>query len=101
MLLSKVENGVDAFKDVFKLYKRRDRPLDLSKVVDFGRPEQWNDRIQEIKVVDLGADGEIQLAELIDVSEWRIFKLLPDSKSPAGAGIFCIRNPFTDSGMES
>ena len=92
-----VENDVDAFKVSFKIYKRRDRPVDLSKVVDFRYPEKWKDQIVEIKAVDL-AEGEEQVSELKSVSEWRIFEFLPNAKNSAGAGIIFIPNPFTDSG---
>ena len=89
-------NVVDAFKDVFKFYKRRDRPINLSKVVDFRHPEKWPHRVQKLEAPVL---GEAQFPGLVDPSKWNFFKLLPEEGSSAGDGIYFIRDIFTEAGL--
>ena len=91
-------NGSDAFKEVFKFYKRRDRPLDMSAVIDFNEATKWFDRIQPLEIGSTPDPGE-ELDDLIQHSDWKIFKLLPEPDSTAGGGIYYIQNPFSDSGL--
>ena len=101
-------NDRDVFKDVFKFYKRRDRPLDLSKVVDFRDPEKWKDRIRieevQLSSVENGSQfdesdsNSFEAEDLLNPEVWKIYKLLPEENSSAGDGIFYICNPFSDSG---
>ena len=87
---------VDAFKDDFKFYKRRDRPVvDLSNVIDFRHPEKWTHRVQQLEA-PLRAEAEFP--GLVDPSKWSFFKLLPDKDSPAGDGIYFVQDIFTQSG---
>ena len=88
----------DAFKGVFKFYKHRDRPLDMSAVIDFNETTKWSDRIQPLETGSTPDPGE-ELDDLIQYSDWKIFKLLPESDSTAGDGIYYIKNPFSDSGL--
>jgi hypothetical protein len=97
------KNDTDVFKDVFKLYKRRDKPLDLSKVIDFRFPQKWSDRIQAVELetvsdIEDAAEDVSQFSDLTNHSDWKIYKLLPEQNSSAGDGIFYICNPFSDPG---
>jgi hypothetical protein len=93
-----VGDSVDAFKDVFKFYKRRDRPLDLTDVVDVRHPEKWSHRLIQLKNQDTILFEE-QFTGLQNASGWKIFKLQPDEHcSSSGDGIIIIQNPFTESG---
>jgi hypothetical protein len=86
----------DAFKAVFKFYKRRDKPVDLSDVVDFRHPEKWSGRFLREEPVSGSDDTGRNFSDLRAAAEWQIFKLLPEGT--AGDGIFVIRNPFTARG---
>ena len=90
----------DVFKDVFKFYKRRDRPLDLSNVVNFEDPQKWSERIEKLEGSDSDND-DLESLDLKNNSEWKIYKLLPECGSSAGDGIYYIGNPFTDCGNHS
>ena len=90
-------NDSDVFKDVFKFYKRRDRPLDLGDAINFHELEKWADRVQVLQPVTSEPD-DLKSQDLIPCSQWNIYKLLPEKNSTAGEGIFYIRNPFTNLG---
>ena len=90
-------NDTDVFKDVFKFYKRRDKPLDLDDAINFDKLEKWTDRVQAFQPITSQPDDQ-KSQDLISCSQWKIYKLLQDRKSTTGDGIFYIRNPFTESG---
>jgi hypothetical protein len=92
------QSGSDAFKEVFKFYKRRDKPLDMNAVIDFDQASKWSDRIQPLEP-NSTSEREDDNDDLIQHSDWKIFKLLPESDSKAGDGIYYIKNPFTNSGL--
>jgi hypothetical protein len=93
--MSKTE--IDVFKDVFKFYKRRDKPLDLTDAINFDELDKWVDRIQTLEPMASESDDQ-KTEDLIHFSQWKIYKILPDKKGTAGDGIFYIRNPFTNLG---
>ncbi|TKS86223.1 Nucleic acid dioxygenase ALKBH1 [Collichthys lucidus] len=88
MAASLLESGEDAFRKVFKFYRRRNPPPDYSQVIDFstGVP---SDKIVLAKL-DLAAvtDAEAAKVGLQPVRDWRAFGL------QGYPGFIFISNPF-------
>ncbi|KAG7510634.1 nucleic acid dioxygenase ALKBH1 [Solea senegalensis] len=88
MAVSIVESGEDAFRKIFKYYKRRNPPPDFSDVIDFSRGVQSH-KIAAAKL-DPGAVRDLEAAGvgLKPVSDWRAFSL------HGYPGFVFISNPF-------
>lgn len=48
MAASMVESGEDAFKKIFKFYKRRNPPPDFSDVIDFSK-DVHSDKVRNVR----------------------------------------------------
>ncbi len=92
------KSGNDSFKEVFKFYKRRDKPLDISSVIEFNETSKWSNRIQTLEASSTPDPGD-EHVDLIKYSDWKIYKLLPEPDSTAGDGIYYVKNPFSDIGL--
>ncbi|XP_072546358.1 nucleic acid dioxygenase ALKBH1 [Salminus brasiliensis] len=83
-----LEHGEDAFRKLFRFYKRRNPPPDFSQVIDFSK------RVDDERVfateLDHSSLGEVAAcsAGLRPVKEWRAFGL------QAHPGFIFISNPF-------
>ncbi|XP_035529883.1 nucleic acid dioxygenase ALKBH1 [Morone saxatilis] len=88
MAASMVENGEDAFRKIFKLYRRRNPPPDLSDVIDFSKGGP-SDKIVPAKL-DLAAVSDVDAARvgLKPVKDWRACGL------QGYPGFIFISNPF-------
>ncbi|CAB1431418.1 unnamed protein product [Pleuronectes platessa] len=88
MAASMVESGEDAFRKIFKFYKRRNPPPDFSDVIDFSRGVP-SDKVIPAKL-DLVAVSETDAARvgLQPVRDWRAFSL------QGYPGFIFISNPF-------
>ncbi|KAK5856895.1 hypothetical protein PBY51_010175 [Eleginops maclovinus] len=88
MAASTVVRGEDAFKNIFKFYKRKKPPPDFSDVTDFSKG-LTSDKIVPA-VLDLSAvsDSEAARAGLQPVKTWRAFGL------QGYPGFIFISNPF-------
>uniref|UniRef100_A0A8C2XKY9 Nucleic acid dioxygenase ALKBH1 n=2 Tax=Cyclopterus lumpus TaxID=8103 RepID=A0A8C2XKY9_CYCLU len=83
-----VESGEDAFRKIFKFYKRRNPPPDLSDVIDFSRSAPGDQVIPAI--LDPGGVSDVEAARvgLQPVRDWRAFGL------QSYPGFMFISNPF-------
>nr|XP_046268317.1 nucleic acid dioxygenase ALKBH1 [Scatophagus argus] len=83
-----VESGEDAFRKIFKFYKRRDPPPDFSDVIDFSKSVS-SDKIVPAKL-DLAAVSDVEAARvgLQPVRDWKAFGLR------GYPGFIFISNPF-------
>uniref|UniRef100_A0A3Q1EAB9 Nucleic acid dioxygenase ALKBH1 n=1 Tax=Acanthochromis polyacanthus TaxID=80966 RepID=A0A3Q1EAB9_9TELE len=88
MAASMVESGEDAFRKMFKFYKRRNPPPDLSAVIDFSRGVP-SDKIAPVDL-DSAAVSDVDAARvgLRPVRDWRAFSL------QGYPGFIFISNPF-------
>ncbi|CAF90957.1 unnamed protein product, partial [Tetraodon nigroviridis] len=88
MAASTVESGEDAFRKIFKCYRRKHPPPDLSDVIDFSTGKQ-SSKVIPLKL-DSAAVGDVELTRvgLQPVRKWRAFGLL---EYP---GFMFISNPF-------
>ncbi|XP_067454184.1 nucleic acid dioxygenase ALKBH1 [Thunnus thynnus] len=88
MATSMVETGEDAFRKIFKLYKRRNPPPDFSDVIDFSKGVP-SDKIIPAKL-DPAAVSDVEAARvgLQPVRNWRAFGL------QGYQGFIFISNPF-------
>uniref|UniRef100_A0A3Q2YPF8 Nucleic acid dioxygenase ALKBH1 n=1 Tax=Hippocampus comes TaxID=109280 RepID=A0A3Q2YPF8_HIPCM len=88
MAASMVETGEDAFRQMFKLYKRRNPPPDFSDVIDFSKCVT-NDKIRPVKLDPAAvSDGDAANVGLHHVKDWRAFTL------QGYPGFIFITNPF-------
>ncbi|XP_029976191.1 nucleic acid dioxygenase ALKBH1-like [Salarias fasciatus] len=88
MAASMVDSGEDAFRKIFKFYRRRNPPPDLTGVTDFSGGEP-GDRVVPAEL-DLAAVSDVEASRvgLKPVREWRAFGL------QGYPGFIFISNPF-------
>ncbi|KAF3701551.1 Nucleic acid dioxygenase ALKBH1 [Channa argus] len=88
MAASMVQSGEDAFRKIFKFYKRRNPPPDFSDVIDFSRGEP-SDKVVAVKL-EPGAVSDVEAARvgLQPVRNWKAFSL------QGYPGFIFIPNPF-------
>ncbi|XP_070698641.1 nucleic acid dioxygenase ALKBH1 [Pempheris klunzingeri] len=88
MATSMVESGDDAFRKIFKFYRRRNPPPDFSKVIDFSKGVP-SDKIVPAKL-DAASVSDVEAAKvgLQPVRSWRAFGL------QGYPGFIFISNPF-------
>ncbi|XP_036449065.1 nucleic acid dioxygenase ALKBH1 [Colossoma macropomum] len=88
MAASVAEHGEDAFRKLFRFYKRRNPPPDFSQVIDFSKTVE-NERVFATEL-DLGSLSEEDAcaAGLRPVKDWRAFGL------QGYPGFIFISNPF-------
>ncbi|KAM3595581.1 uncharacterized protein V6R79_025638 [Siganus canaliculatus] len=88
MAASIVESGEDAFRKIFKFYKRRNPPPDFSDVTDFSKGLS-SDKIFPVKLDPAAvSDGEAARVGLQPVRDWKAFGL------QGYPGFMFISNPF-------
>uniref|UniRef100_A0A3Q3EU38 AlkB homolog 1, histone H2A dioxygenase n=1 Tax=Labrus bergylta TaxID=56723 RepID=A0A3Q3EU38_9LABR len=89
MAAAMVESGEDAFRKIFKFYKRRNPPPDFSDVIDFSRGLP-SDKVSGKSKLDPSAVSDVEGARvgLRPVREWRAFGL------QGFPGFIFISNPF-------
>ncbi|XP_057677969.1 nucleic acid dioxygenase ALKBH1 isoform X2 [Corythoichthys intestinalis] len=88
MAASVVETGEDAFRKIFKLYKRKNPPPDFGDVIDFSKCVT-NDKIVPVKLEPaVVSDGDAAKVGLHPVKDWRAYNL------QGYPGFIFITNPF-------
>ncbi|XP_049612956.1 nucleic acid dioxygenase ALKBH1 [Syngnathus scovelli] len=88
MAASVVETGEDAFRKIFKLYKRRTPPPDFNDVIDFSKCVT-NDKIFPVKLDSAAVrDSDAAKVGLHPVQDWKAFNL------QGYPGFIFITNPF-------
>ncbi|XP_061609645.1 nucleic acid dioxygenase ALKBH1 isoform X1 [Phyllopteryx taeniolatus] len=88
MAASVVETGEDAFRKIFKLYKRRNPPPDFSDVIDFSECVT-TDKVVPVKLDPAAvSDGDAAKVGLRPVKDWKAFNL------QGYPGFIFITNPF-------
>jgi len=91
-------NDSDAFKNVFKQFKRKQPLPDLSCVIDFRKDEIESSMADVVQRVD-PVNEELSCSDMIELGlkpthDWKIFQL---EKHP---GLLFIQNPFTKIGSD-
>ncbi|KAM3871421.1 nucleic acid dioxygenase ALKBH1 [Diretmus argenteus] len=88
MAASMVEHGEDAFRKIFKFYKRRNPPPDFSDVTDFSRGLR-SDKVVSAELDSAAvSDAEARRVGLRPARDWRAFGL------EGYPGFIFISNPF-------
>ncbi|XP_028678106.1 nucleic acid dioxygenase ALKBH1 [Erpetoichthys calabaricus] len=89
MAASVLEQGEDAFRKLFRFYKRRNPPPDFSNVLDFSKPET---HFGKVFTTDLStsavSDNAAHKCGLHPVRKWKAFSL------DGYPGFIFITNPF-------
>lgn len=80
------ETNPDNFKQVYKQYKRRDRPLNLSGVIDFSADTHQNENVLPVRLCE--PSNYPKFPGLKPVKEWKAFQLKQCE------GFIVIPNPF-------
>ncbi|XP_074517040.1 nucleic acid dioxygenase ALKBH1 [Sebastes fasciatus] len=88
MAVSLVESGEDAFRKIFKFYKRRNPPPDYSEVVDFSRGGPGDKIVPAVLDPCAVSDVDAASVGLQPVRDWRAFGL------QGYPGFIFISNPF-------
>jgi len=96
--MAETSHDEDTFKNVFKKYKRKQPPPDLSDVIDFHKYEIESSLANEVQrlhpVNEELTHSDMNELGLKPIDSWKIFQL---GKHP---GLIFIRNPFTKIGSE-
>ncbi|XP_041928095.1 nucleic acid dioxygenase ALKBH1 [Alosa sapidissima] len=88
MAASVLEHGEDAFRKLFKFYKRRNPPPDFGDVIDFSKNVK-NDMVFSVELNPSAlSEADASRAGLRPVKDWRAFGLKGHS------GFVFISNPF-------
>ncbi|XP_052001529.1 nucleic acid dioxygenase ALKBH1 [Xyrauchen texanus] len=88
MAASLVEHGEDAFRKLFKFYKRRNPPPDFSEVINFYKPLS-NDKVFTCELTSSPiSEEEVFRVGLRPVKDWKAFGL------HGYPGFIFISNPF-------
>ncbi|KAE8586116.1 hypothetical protein XENTR_v10021556 [Xenopus tropicalis] len=86
MAAYRLEQGEDAFRKLFRLYKSRNPPADLSGVIDFS---QGHPKVQSKKLgLGLLNDQDASRAGLQPLRQWKVYSL------DGYPGFLFISNPF-------
>ncbi|XP_059214577.1 nucleic acid dioxygenase ALKBH1 [Centropristis striata] len=88
MATSMVQNGEDAFRNIFKFYKRRNPPPDFSDVIDFSKGAVGDRIVPAVLKPSAVSDVEAARVGLQPVRDWRAFSL------QGYPGFMFISNPF-------
>ncbi|XP_034072470.1 nucleic acid dioxygenase ALKBH1 [Gymnodraco acuticeps] len=88
MAASSVVRGEDAFKKVFKFYKRKSPPPDFSDVTDFSKGLPSDKIVPAVLDLSAVSDSDAARAGLQPVKSWRTFGL------QGYPGFIFISNPF-------
>ncbi|XP_031136229.1 nucleic acid dioxygenase ALKBH1 [Sander lucioperca] len=88
MASSLVESGEDAFRKIFKFYKRRNLPPDFCDVIDFSKGLPSDKIVPAILDPSAVSDVEATRVGLQSVRDWRAFSL------QGYPGFIFISNPF-------
>ncbi|CAL8285547.1 unnamed protein product [Lota lota] len=88
MAASMVEHGEDAFRTLFKFYRRKHPPPDLSNVIDFSKGIVGDKVLSTNLELTAVSDGEASRVGLRPVRDWRAFGL------HGYPGFIFIANPF-------
>ncbi|XP_058847749.1 nucleic acid dioxygenase ALKBH1-like [Acipenser ruthenus] len=89
MAASMLQQGEDAFRKLFKFYRRKNPPPDFSDVIDFSKPGNHSRKVFNCDLnAALLSDGDACRAGLHPVCKWKAFGL------DGYPGFIFISNPF-------